>query len=1225
MVEFRNLIVLVFTSWFIQGSPAWALDPNAECGMGVSCGGEVRLSPEERSEWSALSADGAALSSWSLQQMGRAADSYREARLASEGISDAGLRSRVQSCLTEARVLSASGQQCLVQLDRDTAQNPGLQRAIRSLYHSLHISLFAANYCFYHKHESQSLAQNCRDSVLSTAGARSELLVYLGAAEREAGEDSAANAASSPQGARGAGRGQASSQSPARPPLSNGRRSSASRTVGTSRAGQTGQTDLLQDEGSCFSENPSCSLSELRGEAGQVQLLSSGVPGRCLRKYSCEIARFQGGSSNILNTSLSEALMSHEAASEGLLEARRSELRLKLIEKVLVQWAALSATQAGSGCDYGRFQAEARRAIGRCGTAGGNSQFTAGLNQVLGSSVNSSAARQQFESICRRSRSAAGEGQVQAQAHSLRDARCRELFFREAPFRTRSDLRSAQSLWESTEGASAQSSEERAGRSVSPQARSDSYRTEFESQCGAGSFERTQSAVNALLAQHGLNQASVVLSDAVACTTQNSAAGLDDLSLSELGTREAIDRRRVDPLAASDARRVSIRQSHGEVDAFRAVQSTLAGACASDPNADGAFNLDTLETFVGSDVSRDSLGALSQSVHRPDGTQWEGYREILSCIRETRENTGTSGLMRDLSTACDVVMAATFVPGVDALSLPLNALCVVPQLGVASAASTRHEELLNLRRSLGGQLGCDTAPEIFRRLSTEEGHVNDALVASALQAGMTGVDLLAVTRGAHTVAESEEAIERAISSCRTGSCPRGDVPDSLGLAQTVPAPSAGSRANIGFDPTLPAPTRGTGTVEAAALESTLPAPTRGTGTVEAAARDSTLQAGPRGGPNQNLNRTLTPAEARTALRQPDLFPATMSGRPPSFNLGHELPVAAPRPIVLPIEACCRPTTFPANRSPTHQASNLATDAYYSGLGQHSAVPPGRAFEMTAPRELQVQFPNVREVRFPPGTPDERLVEELQSRGMNPNLRATLAGEGSMSRAFFVHPEITAELNQRWLAAAGGQYNDTYWRARNSWAQANASEVMKVRKSDVFQQVGNSAEAARQLRRDLAMQDFADQFARRTRFEGDPLVEVVRWTSGESEVSRGIVRQPTSRGPSVFELHEATSVVRRYSGSGRVPNPAEIAQLEHARGVLTNAGLSVGEAEQRIGALEEFYRQAHDPALQFQAENGLSTVGVRTRTGAVENSGLDYNHGVNAHWNPERRIFQIIDW
>jgi hypothetical protein len=158
-----------------------------------------------------------------------------------------------------------------------------------------------------------------------------------------------------------------------------------------------------------------------------------------------------------------------------------------------------------------------------------------------------------------------------------------------------------------------------------------------------------------------------------------------------------------------------------------------------------------------------------------------------------------------------------------------------------------------------------------------------------------------------------------------------------------------------------------------------------------------------------------------------------------------------------------------------------------------------------------------------------------------------------------------------------------------------------------------------------MEEAADRLAQSARFrDGRPLVRLERWTSNTEELSRGIVRQRPIRGPSAGDLESATNLVEYLSSLPSLP--AEKAELlRTSQQTLRDAGLTVAEARERIGALEQFYRKTHNTALEFQYENHLSGVGNSARDQGGRNVGLDYNHGQNVHWDPATHQFVMIDW
>ena len=327
----KSLFHSLFVSLLIL-SPAqvFALNVDQTCGS-TSCS-VVTLREAERREWAALREDGGDLAAWSLRQMDRAADAYRDARVQAQQLPDPSLRARVEACLSEVRTLSGASVTCLQRIETELGSSqPTLLNSIRAIYYYSNVSTYAQAYCTYYHHTNPSLESHCREYVLTQRGALTELRVHLSASEDEARSDIARAGSASPSGDEGSGSGstagtgrrartsdRGSSASESRSTRSSRSRGSRTRaatsdpsaTPSASGTALPGSPDLITSGEPCGSASTACSLSDLRGEGDVTTLLNSGIPGRCLRQNTCRISQFGGGSSPLLNTALNPALLS---------------------------------------------------------------------------------------------------------------------------------------------------------------------------------------------------------------------------------------------------------------------------------------------------------------------------------------------------------------------------------------------------------------------------------------------------------------------------------------------------------------------------------------------------------------------------------------------------------------------------------------------------------------------------------------------------------------------------------------------------------------------------------------------------------------------------------------------------------------------------------------------------------------------------------------------------
>jgi hypothetical protein len=232
---------------------------------------------------------------------------------------------------------------------------------------------------------------------------------------------------------------------------------------------------------------------------------------------------------------------------------------------------------------------------------------------------------------------------------------------------------------------------------------------------------------------------------------------------------------------------------------------------------------------------------------------------------------------------------------------------------------------------------------------------------------------------------------------------------------------------------------------------------------------------------------------------------------------------------------------------------------------------------------------------------------------------TYAGAGGFSSAYFVHPEVPAEVIAKWSDEAFFLGDPSLVDSlRSEWAAEHATEVVKVRKRGKR----NAEAMASAILRDIAVEEIAVRLTETATLKGEPLVRVARWRSSQDEILKGVIRQEVVRGPRVYELEAAAHAIltrkaRTNTGTGR--------ELESARQLLADAGLTAESAMERISALEEFYRRSHQGVLAYAARNELPGFMNRNGSGAAEVIGLDYNHGQNVAWSPAERKFVIFDW
>jgi hypothetical protein len=176
--------------------------------------------------------------------------------------------------------------------------------------------------------------------------------------------------------------------------------------------------------------------------------------------------------------------------------------------------------------------------------------------------------------------------------------------------------------------------------------------------------------------------------------------------------------------------------------------------------------------------------------------------------------------------------------------------------------------------------------------------------------------------------------------------------------------------------------------------------------------------------------------------------------------------------------------------------------------------------------------------------------------------------------------------------------------------------MKLRNPNPW---GKKSETATdQARRDIALQEIFDSFAKRF-YINKPgqlpkqIIEVVKYKNDGNQVSRGVFRQESVHGETAYEI--AHRIKSALAGDKDQENYL-ISQLKFK---------SLQDAQLHINVLENFYRQTHDDVINFQIQNGMNGVAGYTYNGKTRMVGFDYNLGQNVKWDPEKQIFRAFDF
>jgi hypothetical protein len=315
------------------------------------------------------------------------------------------------------------------------------------------------------------------------------------------------------------------------------------------------------------------------------------------------------------------------------------------------------------------------------------------------------------------------------------------------------------------------------------------------------------------------------------------------------------------------------------------------------------------------------------------------------------------------------------------------------------------------------------------------------------------------------------------------------------------------------------------------------------------------------------------------------------------------------------------------------ASQPTTDIYVTGealrtveLRTRTPQPPLAGIEYSRPDQLVGGSVPEIVVRVSNQTVEERLAfEEQQQGGRVANETATFTGRGSQSSVYFVHPPLPLAVREQIQAAIQTRTLAVATEIRRAWAQANSRLVMKIRTMNPWN-LGTEV-ASQMLRRDLAIQGLAVQLTGRFRFLGRQLIRVATLSGTPEQLSRGVVFQEAVNGPSAFELQQAVNriLAARQSVNLLSLSMAEQAELTRSFDLLRRAGLKVEEAQLRLQALEQFYRETYTDVMNFSLHNRLRIAGNNNTVGAERPVGFDYLHGNNVIWDRATQQFVMIDW
>ena len=237
--------------------------------------------------------------------------------------------------------------------------------------------------------------------------------------------------------------------------------------------------------------------------------------------------------------------------------------------------------------------------------------------------------------------------------------------------------------------------------------------------------------------------------------------------------------------------------------------------------------------------------------------------------------------------------------------------------------------------------------------------------------------------------------------------------------------------------------------------------------------------------------------------------------------------------VIAIEPCCESVAhvsgvgaadFPARDSPV--------DVYGTGTQgtQIKSTSPSlpRGFSYVPPRTLKAEV-DLAQMTLPDLEFKKQMIEILKGLirpDQNPRFFFSFSGEGDLSKAYFFDldppAEILAKLEKQ------GANRKTQDAVLGDWMREHARWVIKIRKKAPWR--GTKADAARQLRGDIAHYGLAADTSSRAKLNGKPFIRVAKFLSSASEHSHGVLVQEASHGPSVFELKDAIDTVLPEEGA-----------------------------------------------------------------------------------------------
>jgi hypothetical protein len=297
------------------------------------------------------------------------------------------------------------------------------------------------------------------------------------------------------------------------------------------------------------------------------------------------------------------------------------------------------------------------------------------------------------------------------------------------------------------------------------------------------------------------------------------------------------------------------------------------------------------------------------------------------------------------------------------------------------------------------------------------------------------------------------------------------------------------------------------------------------------------------------------------------------------------------------------------------------DPYFSGDGDLPTAPRPPGYTLDPIAQLTSQRVPERTLRIPNAFDPDRLEAALGPRAKYGKTVGNV-GSGAVSNVY-------SYADSRPPRGLVGKKAD-------AWLKGNSAEAVKVRQANRSGSAANAEQAARDLRKDLALYDVATQLTAKAKYNGESFIRVAELRSGDPEHAVGIMRQEMVPGPKVYDLQLALECATNIPAckqqfrahpehfEARMETLRSAKLLEPGQTHVDPARLT--DVQTRITALEYFYRDTHTSVQAFIGANDMDVAVNSPKPGQHAKAvGLDYNHGHNVIFDPRTGGFVLIDW